>query len=257
MTATTVALVLVALAYAYQVLEQQRGTAEFEVAKKSILAFNDALENVALGSPGGTRSVRFTIDYGHLELKPNENIIGINATVGGSTHELSNSTFPGYTGILQYFLSTNYVTFGEGYELYILGNSSTVIVGSTSSYGRAVIRQQQAGLISITLDHQVRAMRTSVDNIGGNDTNHVVIWVTKISMLVASPWSYVHDFDLKAKHLNLLTTTHGPYDVNGNQTGIISVKIGSDLSSAPITLVATENSKVVFDVVVAEIQVSV
>jgi len=256
MTAVTVALVLAAFVYAYQVLDRQRGQSEWEVAKKSILAFNDALETVAWKSAGATRSTRFTAQYGYLQLRPNDNNITISATVNGQFKPLSNSTYPGATGIIKYWLSTNYVTFDANYESWILGDSSSVITGSGGSYGRAVIRQEP-GMVSISLDYRVRAMRTSVINITGvgANTNYVDIWVIKLSMLVSQPWSYVYDFDLQARALNVRTASHLFPGVT-NQTSVVRVQVGSEpASQVPITL--TVPGSVVFNVILAEVQVNV
>lgn len=254
-TGTTILLVLIASIYAYQVLEQQRGLSEFEVAKESILSFNDALESVAW-KPQAARSTRFTIKYGFLELTPNVYATGINATVGSSTWQLSNATFPGSNGKVMYSTSDKYVSFEDGYSSYILGNNSNILVGSTGSYGRAVIKQQ-ASWVYIILDYRVRAMRTSVISVGGKDVNYVDIWVIKLKMLVTQPWSYIHDFDLKAKCTNIKTVTYGPYNVNGIQNAVISVKIGSTTDSGLVPLVTTSQSQVVFNVLVAEVQVYV
>ncbi|MDH5634791.1 MAG: hypothetical protein OEY30_03080 [Candidatus Bathyarchaeota archaeon] len=261
-TATTVALALVAFSYAYQVLEQQRGISEFEVAKKSILAFNDALENVAW-KPGATRSTRFTAQYGYMRLYPNANNIIINATVNGVWQPLSTgTTFPGLTGIIEYRLSTEYVSFLPNYESYILGSNSSIISGTDEGYGRAAIRQQ-TGWVNITLDYRVRAMRTSVIKVNGVDTNYVDIWVIKLVIktdptkpLSAQPqWSYIHDFDLQAKSLNVVTVSKSFTNVN-NPTTSVSVQIGSAKpQQVPITLQVP--GQVVFSVVVAEVQVNV
>jgi len=253
-TVTTIALVLVASIYAYQVLEQQSGAAEFAVAKESILTFNDALENVAW-KPGAVRSSRFTIEYGYLQLTPNGtygNAILVNATVGGSTTTLYNGT----TGFVRYYLDSKYITFGGEYTKYILGSNDSLVVGSTDTYGRAVI-QQQGGFVSVTLDYRVRAMKTSVIEVDGEDINYVDIWVIKLVTMdtVTHPWSYVHDFDLRARCLSVQTISYEwPTQIpNGN--GAISVQIGdASPSSADIPLVA---GKVVFNVIVAEVQVSV
>lgn len=254
MTATTVALVLVAFFYAYQVLDQQRGMSEFEIVKKSILAFDDALENVAW-KPGGTRSTRFTAQYGHLQLIPNANSMSISAIVNGLPISLSNGTYPGSTGIIKYWLSTNYVSFEQNYESYILGNSSSIIAGSADTFGRSAIRQTDPGYVTISLDYRVRAMRTAVIKVNGTDTNYVDIWVIKVSTLVTTPWSYVNDFDLQANALSMRTVSYGPYSIS-NQTAVVSVQIGtSPTEQRPIALVAP--GQVVFNVVVADVQVRV
>ena len=252
-TAVTVALVLAAFFYAYQVLDRQRGMSEFEIAQKSILAFNDALENVAW-KLGAVRSTRFSIQYGYLQLIPSVNSITLRATVNGAWQSLSNATFPGSTGIIKYWLSTNYVTFDPNYESYILGNSSSVLSGSTESYGRSAIRQQ-TGWVTITLDYRVRTMRTAVINVAGTDTNYVDIWVIKLSMLVPNAWSYIHDFSLQAKTLSVKTASYRFTGVS-NQTTSVSVQIGTNpAQQVPITLVVP--GSVVYNVVTSDVQVNV
>lgn len=253
MTAVTVALVLAAFIYAYQMLEQQRGVSEWEIARKSTLAFNDALENVAW-KPGATRSTRFTVQYGYLQLIPDAGNITISATVNGEAQSLSNASYPGMTGMIKYWLSTEYVSFDPDYEMYILGNSSSLISSSSDSYGRAVINQQP-GMVTMTLDYRVRAMRSAVIDVGGVRTNYVDIWVIKLSMLVPSAWSYINEFDLQAKTLSVVTASHRFMGVT-DQTSVISVQIGSSpVSQVPIAL--TVPGTVVYNVVVADVQVNV
>ena len=249
-TVTTISLVLAASIYAYQVLEQQRGAAEFDITKESILAFDDALENVAW-KPGAVRSSRFTIESGYLQLIPNgtqnSNAIIINATVGSNTMTLYNDT----TGFMRYYLSSKYITFGEEYQKYILGSNDPLMVGSTGTYGRAVIKQQ-GGFVSITLDYRVRAMRTSQIQVNNVTVNYVDIWVIKLTTLVSQPWSYVHDFDLRARCLGV--QTNSTQTQVQSSTARISVQIRGITDSADISLVAGD---VVFNVIVAEVQVSV
>jgi len=243
-TTTIIALVLAASTYAYQVLEQHRATAEFECAKESILAFNDALENVAW-KPQAARSTRFTIEYGDLQLKPNATSLIVNATVDGVTETLYNNS----TGVVQYYIKNKYVNFGEGYESYILGNASTLVVGNTESYGRALIKQS-SGWVSITLNYRVRAMRTSVIQVNGQ-TNYVDIWIIKV--IVGQSSSYVHDFDLRVRCLDVKTTTYGPYPATGSCT--ISVQLGA--STPTQNTIDLVPGTVVLNVIVAQVQVTV
>jgi hypothetical protein len=253
MTAVTVALVLAAFVYAYQMLNQQRGVSEWEIARKSILAYNDALENVAW-KPGATRSTRFTAQYGYLQLIPDANTITISATVNGVAQPLPNATYTIVTGSIKYWLSTEYVSFSPDYEMYILGNSSSLISSSSDSYGRAVINQQP-GMVTMTLDYRVRAMKTSVIDVNGVQTNYVDIWVIKLSMLVPSEWSYVNEFDLQAKTLSVVTASRSFTGVT-NQTSVVSVQIGSTPASQ-VPIVLTVPGTVVYNVVVADVQVNV
>jgi len=245
-TATIVTLVLVASMYAYQVLEQQRGMAEFECAKESILAFNDALENVAW-KPQAARSARFTIEYGHLELVKDFKPLIVNVTVG------SNNTMVYYdsAGLVKYYIPIKYVNLGEGYHSYILGNESLLIVRNTESFGRAVVEQASSWL-SISLNYRVRAMRTSVVEVDAETMNYVDIWVIK---LVIGNWSsHLYDFDLNARCLNVTTTSYGPYDATDSCAIDVQLGAGSQPSSASLPL---SSGKVVFNVVISKIQVTV
>lgn len=250
-TASTITLVLVASIYAYQVLERQKGAAEFDVAKESILAYNDGLENVAW-KPQAARSARFTVEYGFLELIPDFGPLSIplsvNATVGGPSYVLYSNT----SGAIRYNIKNQYVTFGSGYKSYLIGNESSLIAESTGSYGIARV-EQKTGWVTITLFYRVRAMRTSVVEVDGVNINYVDVWVIK--PVISNWYSYIHDFDLKARCLQVQTTT--PYDPIPVENGIITItaQVG-DLpsSSASVQLTA---GKVVFNVIVAEVKVSV
>jgi len=245
-TSTIVTLVLVASMYAYQVLEQQRGMAEFDCAKESILAFNDALENVAW-KPQAARSARFTIEYGHLELITDFKPLIVNVTVGSNNP----TVYYDSAGLVKYYIPIKYVNFGEGYRSYILGNESLLVVRNTESFGRAVVEQASRWL-SISLNYRVRAMRTSVVDVDGETVNYVDIWVIK---LVIGNWSsHIYDFDLKARCLDVTTTSYGPYDATDSCTIDVQLGAGSQPSSASLPL---SSGKVVFNVVLSAIEVTV
>jgi len=247
MTACTITLVIVASVYAYQVLEQQRGAAEFTAAKKSILAFNDAFENTAW-KPKAVQSARFTLNYGQLELIPCTDPLVVNVSVAAFSTTVQYST-----GLVRYYTKTKYANFGEGYKLYILGDESLLVTGSTESYGRGLIAQSW-DCVNITLSYRVRAMRTSVITIDDTPVNYVDIWIIKV--VIGAHSSYLGDFDLKAKCLNVTTYTPPECPVSvGDENCTVNVGFGSETpSSAPIALVA---GKVVFNFVVAEVQVTI
>jgi hypothetical protein len=245
-TVTTITLVLAASLYAYQILERQRGVAEFDVAKESMLTYDDALENIAW-KPKAARSARFTIEYGFLELMPSFGALRVNATVDGSPYVLYSNT----TGAMRYNIENHYVTFETGYISYLIGNESVLVTETTGSYGVAVI-EQPIGWVTLTLYYRVRAMRTSVIEVGGENINYVDIWVIKP---VISRWySYIHNFDLKARCLQVHSTPYGPYNVAQNGTSTITAQVGDLTNSASVPLTA---GKVVFNVIVAEVQVTV
>lgn len=246
MTVTTITLVLVASTYAYQILEQQRGMSEFEVAEKSILAFDDAVRDIAW-DPQGSRSVRFTVDYGHLELLPNNTVKGLPLKV--NVTDYPNANYSSYTGYVKYCMSTKYVTFGNGYQSYILGDNTTIATKSTESFGRALI-EQESGWINITFSYRVRAMRTSVVQVGNDTVNYVDVYIIKI---VVTKWSsYVGDLDLVARNVGITTKSYGPYDVDDDDCKI-KVSLGESNDETEISL---DPGKVVFNFIIAEIKVS-
>lgn len=245
-TATTIILIIVASTYAYRILQQQRVSTEFKAAKKSILAFDDALESVAWKRDSAL-SARFTTEYGHIELIPDAETLVVNVTMGDF-----NCTTPFSTGLVRYCMKTNYVTFGEGYSSYILGDEKTVF-NTTESNGKAII-EQESGWANITLDYRVRAMRASVVNVSGEMVNYVNIWIIKLSIDQHS--SYTGDIDLKAKCLNLTSyPLRAPLNVTGEgKSAKIEVQLGNQSSSVSIPL---QSGKVVFSFIVATVKVSV
>jgi len=236
---------MVVAAYAYYVLEQQRGAAGFEVAKKSILAFDDALQDAAW-KLNASRAVRFKMEYGNLKLIPSAITLNVTATIDGSNRTLGSIS----TGFIRYSTSARYITFGENYASYVLGDSNLIVTDSAKSLGRALIEQESAS-VTITLNYRVRAMRTSYLNVSGTMVNYVSVWLIRV---VTNSVSYFNDFDLKARCSNIETNTIGPYNVTAAGNYPIIVESDSESSSATIAL---GSGKVVFSVIVAEVQVSV
>ena len=244
-TAVTATLVMAVAAYAYYVLEQQRGGAEFEVAKKSILAFDDALQDAAW-KLNASRAVRFKIGFGNLLLIPDAITLNVTATIDSSDYTLESIS----TGIIKYSISTQHVSFGENYKSYILGDSDLVVTDSAESLGRVFIEQESPS-VNVILNYRVRVMRTSYLNVNGTMVNYVSVWLIRV---VTDSASHINDFDLKARSVSIETNTIGPYDVAGAGNCTISVESDSESSSATISL---DPGKVVFSVIVAEVKVSV
>ena len=240
-TAITVVLVLVTGNYAYQVLERQQGASEFETVKKSVLVFDDAVRNVAWDL-GGSRSARFTVNYGQLRLVP-AGMLVVNASVGDNCISENVSTF-----FIRYSISNRYVNLGHGYSAYLFGNASHIVTGSVDSFGRTLI-EQKSGWVDITLDYRVRVMRTLAVKVGNDTVNYVNILMMKITVLGSS--TYIGDFNLAARNAGITTKSYGPYNTNG--TCNVLVNIGGSSSSATMDL---EPGKVVFNFVIAEVQVS-
>ncbi len=243
-TAVTASLVMVVATYAYYILEQQRGGAEFEVAKKSILAFDDALQDAAW-KLNASRAARFKIAFGNLLLISDAMNLTVTATIDSSNYTLASIS----TGIIKYSISTRYITFGANYTYYVLGDSDLVVTESTESLSRVFIEQESSSA-NIILNYRTRAMRTSYLNVNGTWVNYVSVWLIKV---VTSSTSHINDFDLKAKSLSIQTNTIDP-GVSVTGDCIISVESGSESRSATVSL---GSGKVVFSVIVAEVQVSV
>jgi len=253
-TATTIVLILVTQNYAYQVLRRQEGSSEFSAVKRSFITFDDALRDASVHQYG-TRSVRFTITYGELILFPNDATYGLNLRVNVTDYE--NVSYSTRTGYVKYSISTDYITFTEGYQSYLFGNNSTLTTGSSQSYSRALITQDSSN-VNIILTYGVKAMKTTTVNVVIGEqpatVSYIEIFITKI--IISSYTSIVGDFDLKAKS-TITTISYGGlddygYEVTNNQCNI-SVQLGNDSTSATIPITS---DRVVFNFVIAEIQVS-
>ena len=245
-TAATIALVLVTTLYTYQILDEQSGAAEFDAVTKSVLIFDDAIRDVAWDRKSA-RSARFTIGYGQLGLRPNSTWLGLPLVVNVTSYP--NLSYSTYTGFVRYSIHSKYVNLGEGYGYYLLGDNVSLISDGTASFGRAFVEQKE-NWVNLTLSYRVRAMRTTVVEVGENTVNYVDITIVK---LVVPQWSTaIHDFDLTARNLGLNTTSFGPYDVSGGGCSI-QATLGSSTTEIAVDLVP---GKVVFNFVVAEVQVS-
>lgn len=251
-TAVTIVLVIVASSYAYQLLEQERGAAEFEVAKNSILAFDDALENIAW-KLNAAQSSRFTITYGQLELIPctHYQASPLIIDVKKSGASLVPQPYSISTGFIRYSIANRYANLWEGYRSYILGDGNLIVTNGTESFGRALV-EQRSGWVNVTLDYRVRAMRTSVIKVDNVTVNYVDVWIIKLEI---EKWStYIADFNLKARCLNVSTTTYGPYPIGATDEIEVEVQYGSESSKIPIEHL--ETGKVVFNFILSEVKVT-
>lgn len=244
MTAAIVVLVFVTSVYTYQVLEQQRGAAEFQVVEKAFLSFDDALENIAW-KPQGTRSTRFTVDYGQLEL-----LRDIPFTVQVVGYE--GASYSNTTGMVRYRTKTSYVTFGENYSAYILGDSQ-MITNGTRSYG-SVLVEQNSGWVTLTLAYGVRAMETSTVNVAEGVVSYVDIWIIQIDAVGAA--THIGTFDLKASCLDVTTSAKGAYPVTARQFNI-SVQFGDNEPTRALIELNPNADHVVFNFVVASVKVAI
>jgi hypothetical protein len=246
-TAATVVLVLIAGNFALQVLEHQRGATEFDTVQKSLITFDDALRDIAFDR-GGSRSVHFTCDYGSFRLLPNNEYLNVAATGGGISYQSPQIPM----GVVRYTIPTNYVTFGNGYSNYALGDSSVVVSSATDSFGRMLI-SQQSNNVTQTLDYRPRVTREGPSTlINGEKVNYVDILLVRMN--ISKPLTVISNFDLVARNLNIQTISSPAYTVTGSQC-TVSVKLG-DQPAEPISLYL-DAGKVVFNLIIADVEVTI
>lgn len=247
-TATTIVLVLVSSSYAYQILDQQRGVSEFDIAQKSMLSFDDALRDIAW-SIKGSRSARFTLDYGQLMLFPNDEANGLPLTVTVENTDINYST---HTGFVKYAIPTRYVTYGDNnYSSYILGDSRTIVDEGTEPQGCLLIKQE-SDYITQTLSYRVKAMETSSITVDDQKVSYVDVWIIVLKM---DKQTFVSgDLDLVAR-ASTLTTEPKLWNTSGSSTCNIRVQLGDNISYQPINLTNNPVS-VVFNFIISEVQVS-
>jgi hypothetical protein len=247
-TATTIVLVLVASSYAYQILDQQRGASEFDIAQKSMLSFDDALRDIAW-SIKGSRSARFTVDYGQLMLFPNDEANGLSLNV--TVMEYPAINYSTHTGFVKYAIPTRYVTYGDdNYSSYILGDSRTIVSEGTETQGCLLIKQD-SDYVTQTLSYRVKAMETSSITVDDQKVSYVDVWIIILKM---DKQTFVTgDLDLIAR-ASTLTTEPEIWNTPGS-TCNIRVQLGDNISYQKINLNNNPDS-VVFNFIISEVQVS-
>jgi len=243
-TASTIVMVLIASTYAYQVLERQRGASEFDAVKKSFIAFDDAVRDVALDKRG-SRSARFTVSYGTLKLVPNALFLSINVD------DYPDVNYNDAVGYVRYEIPTDYVNPGSGYKEYILGDNKTVVTSITEDLCCALIEQESES-VHLTLYYRVRIMGSTTVQVSGSTVNYVEILVVKLTATRFS--AFKEDFDLTAKNVGITTQSFGPYAVDEDGSVTVTVTLGETTSSVDIDL---NGEYVVFNLVIARVSVSV
>jgi hypothetical protein len=244
-TAATVVLVLVSGSYALQVLMRQQGANEYDTVKKSLLTFDDAFRDIAFDR-GGSRSVRFTTQYGYMELIPEYEILTIGV-----------AEFPGLkfdeiqTGAIKYHIPTSYVTYGDGYYSYVLGDENVSVTSATDSIGRLL--ESQAADLTLNLDYRVRVTKEGPStSIGGESVNYVDILVVRMN--ITKSLNLFGDFDVTARNLAVTTqyvlVDDGPV---ASSTYHVNVMMGSKTTTIPIAL---DSGRLVFNLIIADIKVS-
>jgi len=245
-TAATIVLVLVASNYAYQTLERNEGLAEFGVAKKAMLAFDDAVKSIAWKT-NSSRSVRFVASYGALELLPNALNVTVLVQVGADCR-----FFTFQTGLIRYYTSVNYVTYGGNYKEYILGDEKPV-VSSTQSAGQIAI-EQQSRWVNVTLEYRVCAMKTFEGEVRGENLTYIDIYIIKIDVSRRS--SLTGELDLKARCVNVATPLSVQFSAQQENTqAIVFASFGGGPQRSWST--AVKKGIVVFNFIVSTVSVGV
>jgi len=245
-TAATVVLVLVASQYAYRIMEQNRGAAEFASAKKAMLKLNDSIWYVS-DKPQTSRATQFTANYGEIMLVSN----ALNASVTVNVAENSKS-YSITSGLIKYRISTDYVTYGGGYKEYVLGNDTLIVTRGTEDLGRIVV-EQQSGCVDVVLSYRVYVAKTFETTGSGGYYTYVSVRIIKIQI----PSDSIHkgELDVITKCLSLTTVS---YVFNVPSDGVaavmnVSVNGNSDSWISP----PLRKGVVVFNFIVSTVEVKV
>jgi hypothetical protein len=245
-TAATVVLVLVASGYALQVLMLQRAAAEFDTVQNSILTFDDALRDIAWDR-AGSRSIRFTTNYGNMRLINASKNFQIEAT-GISGNSAFNYQFS--TAVIKYQMPYGYGAVASvGPSGYILGDAITVVSRLNESLAQAVV-EQTPEMTSITLNYRVRVnYEGSVEILQPSrmTVHYYDIYVIRVkcdNLAIQSG-----DFDLICKNVGLQTVSYGMYKVDSNDP---YVSVGPDT----FHLGLSSGANVIFNLIIADVRVS-
>jgi len=244
-TAATVVMILVASSYALQLLIQQQAASEFNTVQKSILAFDDAVRDIAYDR-GGSRSVRFTASYGNMLLLDGEKSFKISA-------ESLGYSYPFTTSVVKYSMPYTLTTLSD--SPYIVGDAKGIVSSLTESAGQAYVKQE-SGSANIFLNYRVRvnAEGTSTAIIDPSITvNYVDIFV--IRLICTTSIIGASDFDLTCKNVGLTTAQSDLYPVPNDGLVVISATV-DDLPSGDVELHLTAGQKVIFNLIIAEVRVS-
>ncbi len=234
-TAVTVMLVMVSSGFALQALERQQAAAEFDTLQKSILAFDDAVRDIAWDL-GGSRSVRFTTNYGNMRLIASNRLFQISGPFSYSFN----------TSIIQYQMPFAYMSLGNGYSSYILGNSSSVVSSLTDSFAQVLVKQEE-NFASIALNYRVRVSKEGPSVVvSGQPLTYVDILVIRLNSTSVAIGS--GNFDLTAKNVGLTTESFGPISVSAGGRIIVN-------SGGTDSYVQLDAGKYMFNLIVADVQV--
>jgi hypothetical protein len=247
-TAATVVLVLVASQYAYRIIEQNRGAAEFASAKKAMLKLNDSVWYVS-DKPQTSRATQFVAKYGKIMLVSNALNATVIVNVAGNSKSYSITS-----GLVKYRISTDYVTFGEGYKEYVLGNDMLIVTRGTENLGRIVVEQQSGG-VDIILSYRVYVAKTFETTGSGGYYTYVSIRIIKIQISNNSTHHGEREFDVITKCLDLTTVSYVFNVPSDGVTAVMNVNI--DGSSDSWVSQPLRKGVVVFNFIVSAVEVNV
>jgi hypothetical protein len=150
------------------------------------------------------------------------------------------------TGVIRYSIPNTYVSYGNGYESFVLGNENAVVSSVTDSYGQ-LLAKQQFGVLSLTLNYRVRVMQQGPFTLA----NYVDILVIRLNC--ESLQTLTGDYNLVARNVGITTNSSTPFPAGNSATVSVSLdgfttnSISVDLDSA---------LPVIFNLIVAEVEVS-
>jgi hypothetical protein len=237
-TAVTVMLVVVSSVFALQALERQQAASEFDTVERSVLAFDDGLRDIAWDI-GGSRSVRFTTQYGNMRLISSSKEFSITIPGVVDPYEFN-------TSVIEYLLPSTYFSIGNNY--YALGDERVVVSSLTDSFGQVLVKQG-GGVISIALNYRVRVSGegppTYVESTHSY-INYVDIFVIRLNCSNLTIGK--GDFDLVAKNIGLSTTSFGPTTVSpGDSISVVSEDFDNSFDLA--------GGEYIFNLIIADVQV--
>jgi hypothetical protein len=235
---------LVAGSFAVTVLDSQQASTEFNALEKSILAFDDAVRDVAWKT-GASRSVRFATSRGTFQTTSTNRSIEIkfNGQPVGD---------PVQTSTIKYVMSDSYINL-ENEQYYILGNATPVVSSISDSVGQ-VLLARESGFASISLSYRVRVSYEGTYSVqdGGEyiSTDYVNIYVIRLS---SGDLSLANgDFNMVAKNTGLTTNFYKFPNVG---QGNIHVSVNGQQQGPPVSI-DLAGAQVVVNLIISDVSVT-
>jgi hypothetical protein len=239
--AATVVLVMISGSVAIQILERQKTSAEFDVVAKSFLTLDDALKDVAWDR-GGSRSVRFTTNYGAVAL------LAENKSLNIRVNEYPDAEFPNLlTGVVKYSVSTSYITYGNGYNEFMTGSNTSVISSTSDSFSQ-LLANQQSGYLTLALNYRIRVAEEGPSSYA----NYIDILMIRLNC-TNLPF-LTGEFDLVARNIGVTTQSFGPFPA-GRSSATVSVSTDGGPENH-VVVGLNSGLPVIFNLIVADVRVS-